>query len=189
MAKSKKRRKPTKSRKPAKRRATKRTNRPRTATIGKKMPAKRKGSKKGGALMEVLSVAGGMIAGQAVGKIMQDKVPQLADGKLRGAALIALGVLGAKSAPASMRGVAVGLAASGAYQLAKEVAPGVIGSIGADADRLSPADVDLIESMALESEIQGLEDDVDETVSGNMDESVIQTVTGDDDDDDDDDTY
>lgn len=135
-------------------------------------------------VMEAGAVGLGLIAGQYVGGQLATKVEALADGKIRGAALIGIGVLGAKYAPRSMRGIAIGVAASGVYQLAKEVLPpGTIAGIG----DLSPADVELIESMALESEVNGLDSDIRETVNGGMDADVVSTVTGMDDDDEDED--
>lgn len=141
--------------------------------------------------MDVLGIVGGLVAGQFVAKMAADKIPALANGKVRGAAILGLGVVLAKQAPKQFQPVALGLAASGGYQVAKELMPNAIAGIGAigAAPELSPAEVDLIENMALESEMQGLETDLDDTVTGpdTMRESVVDTVTGTDDDDDDDD--
>lgn len=139
--------------------------------------------------MDVVGIVAGLVAGQFAAKLAQDKIPALADGKIRGAAILGLGVVLSKQAPKQFRPVALGLAASGGYQVARELMPSAIagiGGIGAD-QGLSPTEVDLIENMALESEMQGLEDDLDDTVNGpdTMRESVVDTVTGTDDDDDD----
>lgn len=136
-----------------------------------------------GTIMDAGKVGLGLVAGQWVGQKLAEKVEALADGKMRGAALIGIGVLGAKYMPPNMRGVALGVAASGVYQLAKEMLPpGTIAGIG----DLSAADVELIENMALESEVNGLEGDLRETMNGGMDSDVVSTVTGSDDDGDDD---
>ncbi|MCX7901199.1 MAG: hypothetical protein N2483_02695 [Burkholderiaceae bacterium] len=145
---------------------------------------KRKPSGAGGGAMSVVKDAAlatvGLVAGQALGKMLADKVPQLADGKIRGAAVLGIGAVGAKMLPGSMRPLAVGLAASGGYQIAKELMPNAIQGIG----ELSPSEVELIEQMALESSpVRGLDESVRETVTGGMDSEVAQTVTGDGDDD------
>lgn len=172
------------------RRAVRKASRRRSrGPIGKIM-RKRKSSPRGGGMMatatEAVKIAAGLVAGQYLGRVLAEKVPQLADGKLRGGAMAAVGVFGAKYVPASLRGVALGVAASGAYQLAKELLPE--GTIAGDMGALNPADVELIENMALESEVNGLDEDVQDTVTG-MDADVVSTVTGADDDDDDDGDY
>jgi len=134
--------------------------------------------------METLTITGGVVAGQMLGKLLADKVPQLADGKLRGAAMLAIGIVGSKYVPRQLRGVAIGVAVSGGYQLAKELMPQMIaGGIGA----LSAADVELIENMALESEVNGLEDGFNDTVNGDLETNAVNTVTGVGDDDEDED--
>lgn len=130
---------------------------------------------------DAAGVAGGMIAGQYLGQMLSEKVEALKDGKMRGAALLVLGVVGAEYAPKMLRSVCIGLSASGAYQLAKELLPP--GTIAGELGALTPGDVDLIESMALESEVNGLDEDLRDTVTG-MDEDVVSTVTGADDDED-----
>lgn len=135
-------------------------------------------------IMDAVTVGAGLVAGQFLGKMLQDKVPALSDGKIRGAALAAAGIFGGRYLPKGMKGVALGVAASGVYQVAKELLPDTIAGDAMGA--LSPADVDLIENMALESEMQGLDEDIQSTVSGSMDTDVMSTVTGADDDDDDD---
>lgn len=168
-----------------------RTRKRKSNPIGRIMKRRRSSSSNSSTkttIMDAVTVGAGLVAGQFIGKTLQDKVPQLADGKIRGAALAALGIFGGKFLPKSMKGVALGIAASGVYQVAKEVLPDSIAgdSMGA----LNPADVELIENMALESEVNGLEDDLNSTVAGSMDADVVSTVTGaDDDDDDDDDAY
>lgn len=168
-----------------------RTRKRKSNPIGRIMKRRRSSSSNSSTktiVMDAVTVGAGLVAGQFIGKTLQDKVPQLADGKIRGAALAALGIFGGKFLPKSMKGVALGIAASGVYQVAKEILPDSIAgdSMGA----LNPADVELIENMALESEVNGLEDDLNSTVTGSMDADVVSTVTGaDDDDDDDDDAY
>jgi len=168
-----------------------RTRKRKSNPIGRIMKRRRSSSSSSSTkttIMDAVTVGAGLVAGQFIGKTLQDKVPQLADGKIRGAALAALGIFGGKFLPKSMKGVALGIAASGVYQVAKEILPDSIAgdSMGA----LNPADVELIENMALESEVNGLEDDLNSTVTGSMDADVVSTVTGaDDDDDDDDDAY
>ena len=160
------------------------TRRRRRGTIGSVTRRRRSSGSRGGGMMATAMEAGkvgiGLVAGQYIGQKLSEKVEALQDGKMRGAALIGVGVLGAKYVPASMRGIAMGVAASGVYQLAKEMLPpGTIAGIG----ELSPADVDLIESMALESEVNGLDGDMRETVDG-LDGDAGSTVTGMDDDED-----
>lgn len=167
----------------AKRKKTRRVKRSapkrrKRGTIGKIMKKRSAPRASGGMMattMEAATIAGGLVAGQYLGKILAEKVPQLADGKIRGAAMIAVGVLGAKYVPKGFRGIALGVAASGAYQLAKEVLPA--GTISGDIGALNPGDVELIEAMALESEVNGLEDDMEDTMTG-MDQDVVNTVTG-----------
>lgn len=169
-----------------------RTRKRKSNPIGKIMKRRttRRSSSGGSAkntIMDALTVAGGLVAGQMLGKLLQDKVPQLSDGKMRGAALAALGIFGGKFLPAKMKGVALGIAASGVYQVAKEVLPDTIAGDGMG--QLNAADVELIENMALESEVNGLDEDLNTTMNGSMDADVVSTVTGADDDDDEDDEY
>jgi hypothetical protein len=85
-----------------------------------------------------------------------------------------------------MKGVASGIAASGIYTIAKELAPETIQGFSEETmGQLSPAEVDLIESMAVESEVSGLDMDLSSTMTGNMDSDVMSTVTGIDDEDED----
>ena len=159
------------------------TRRRRRGAIGSVTRRRSSGGRSGGMMataMEAGKVGIGLIAGQWLGQKLSEKVEALQDGKMRGVAMAAVGVVGAKYVPASMRGVALGVAASGMYQLAKAAFPEHIAGIG----ELSPADVDLIESMALESEVNGLGEDARETLDGLGDEAA-STVTGVDDEDDD----
>jgi hypothetical protein len=129
--------------------------------------------------MDAVTIAGGLVLGKIVDKMLADKVEALKDGKIRGAALAAVGIFGGRMLPANLKGVANGIAASGIYTIAKEVMPDTINGFDEDAvGQLSPAEVDLIESMAIESEVSGLDQDVSSTVTGNMDSDVMSTVTG-----------
>jgi len=136
--------------------------------------------------MDALMIAGGLVVGKIIDKQLADKVEALKDGKIRGAALAAVGIFGGRMLPANLKGVANGIAASGVYTIAKELLPDTINGIESDAvGQLSPAEVDLIESMAIESEVNGLDQDVSSTVTGTMDTDVMSTVTGMDDEDED----
>jgi hypothetical protein len=64
--------------------------------------------------------------------------------------------------------------------------PDTIAGIDDSVGQLTAAEVDLIENMALESEVTGLDEDVDSTVGMDLDAEVVSTVTGADEDDDDD---
>lgn len=140
------------------------------------------------AAMSVLANGGGQLGAMALDTqlLKMEKLPEpLKDGKIRGGAIALLGVAGARYANKSLRQVALGAGGMGLVIAAKEMLPsGFINGIGRD--ELSPAEADLIESLAL----NGLEDDLDDTLKGDMDQDVSDTVTGDDDDDDggDDDT-
>lgn len=173
--------------------ARKTTRRRKSNPIGRIMKRRRSSSSRSSGakttIMDAVTVGAGLVAGQFLGKMIADKVPALSDGKIRGAALAAVGIFGGKFLPKNMKGVALGIAASGVYQVAKELLPDTIA--GDAMGQLSPADVELIENMALESEMTGLDSDVMSTVTGSMDADVMSTVTGagDDDDDDDDSDY
>jgi hypothetical protein len=175
-------------RKKAKRRPRLYTRRRRSNPIGRIM--KRRSPNQASTkttVMDAVTVGAGLVAGQWVGRMLDNHVAPFKDAKLRGAALAAVGILGAKYMPKGLKGVALGVAASGVYQIAKEVMPNTIA--GTEIGQLSPADVELIENMALESELSGLEDSVAETVTGGMDAEILSTVTGADDDDDDESDY
>jgi hypothetical protein len=168
--------------------ARKTTRRRRPSPIGRIMK-RRSSPSRGGmqtSIMDAVTVGAGLVAGQYLGKMLADKVEALSDAKIRGAALAALGIFGGKFLPPGMRGIALGVAASGVYQVAKEVLPA--GTIAGDDSlgQLSPADVELIENMALESEMTGFDSDLRSTMTGSMDADVMSTVTGTGDDDDDD---
>jgi len=136
--------------------------------------------------MDAVTIAGGLVLGQIISKKLSESVDALKDGKIRGAALAALGIFGGRMLPPAMKGVASGIAASGIYTIAKELAPETIQGFSEDAmGQLSPAEVDLIESMAVESEVSGLDTDLSSTMTGNMDSDVMSTVTGIDDEDED----
>ncbi len=166
-----------------------RTRRRRPSPIGRIMKRRRSSSRSSGSkstIMDAVTVSAGLVAGQYLGKMLQDKVSALEDGKIRGAALAALGIFGGRMLPKGFQGVALGVAASGIYQLAKEVMPDTIAGIDDSVGQLTAAEVDLIENMALESEVTGLDEDVDSTVGMDLDAEVVSTVTGADEDDDDD---
>jgi len=144
---------------------------------------RRSGGRSGGNLMsnvmDAAFIAGGLIVGQIVSKQLEDKVEALKDGKIRGAALAALGIVGGRMLPGGLAKLGTGIAAAGLYNVAKELMPQTIGELTDDGmGALSPAEVDLIENMALESEVTGLEEAMDEEITG-MDTDVMSTVTGD----------
>lgn len=136
------------------------------------------------AAMGCLANGGGQLGALALDMQLQkiEKLPEaLKSGKARGALIFGLGTAGARYANKSLRQVAMGVGGTGVVIAAKELLPaGIISGIGRD--ELSPAEADLIESLAL----NGLEGDATDTMTGDMDADVSDTVTGDDDDGDDD---
>jgi hypothetical protein len=173
----------------ARRKKTRSTRRRRSARIGAIAPRRRRSSGGGAknSIMDALMVGGGLIAGQIISKQLE-KMKALEDAKIRGAAIAAIGILGGNMLPKNLSGVALGIGASGIYTLAKELAPDVIGIDLDDEDdslgALTPAQVDLIENMAVESELVtgDLDAEVSTTLGSSMDADVMSTVTGMDDD-------
>jgi len=170
----------------ARRKKSRTTRRRRSARIGAVAPRRRRSSGGGGknTIMDALMVGGGLIAGQIISKQL-GTIKALEDQKIRGAALAGLGILGGNFLPKNLGGIALGISASGIYTLAKELMPDTIAADLLDEDddglgALTPAQVDLIENMAVESELVSgdLDAEVSSTLGSTMDSDVMSTVTG-----------
>lgn len=80
----------------------------------------------------------GAVVGSVAANLVASKLPATLDDKIKGAIIAVAGFFVAKQSSPMIKGLGIGMAASGGVTLAKAVLPaGTLGAIGYDWDRLS----------------------------------------------------